>query len=326
MSAYAASVNAMFDGPPPAKARHAAGRFPSVISGPLRQPQLSTTNKTCFTMAFSATAPSLVKRNGMGPAAQTARAPVQIRADVRAVQTAQNVVEPRVLQGATTGDSLGPTATVEGELKSACKDWSMRARMSSRASKLQRGRDRCGLLAEKLDQHVRQREVEAAAECGQELAMLLAQGAMGRAEEERLASLLRLLARLHLEFGETDEALGAAKAALCLHPDPRAHWTNAQALQRAQQLEPAARAQLVAYALGSPPDEAAWKELLHELRRTRHYYHSQIAAKRRPKCGARRASWHGRGVLGEDAPTLGGCAVVSDRRRRPRPGRGSRRG
>ena len=117
--------------------------------------------------------------------------------------------------------------------------------------------------------------------------------------ERRLAALCRLLARLYLESDETDEALGAAKAALCLHLT-RAHWTSALALQRAKQLEPAANAQLALRAWPAA-GRAAWLELLRELQRTRHY-HGQVAPKQRPNSGYRRAGWHGRGDQGEGVP------------------------
>ena len=74
-------------------------------------------------------------------------------------------------------------------------------------------------MAVQLDGHMRQREAQAAAECGRELALLLAQcadrpadrqtsgrKALSLAESERLAALCRLLARLYLESDETDEA------------------------------------------------------------------------------------------------------------------------
>jgi hypothetical protein len=262
--AYAAAVDAMF--PAPVRARSAAGR----ASG-FRKAQMI------------ASAPNLIKRTGISAQTDEPKATAWRRASV------------------TTRNVLAPAAKIVGELENA-------------AAERRRGRERCAVLAGQLDNHMRQRETQAAAECGRELALLLAQCAdrpagsqvSGRvvpsqAESERLASLCRLLARLYLESDETDEALGAAKAALCLHPDSRAHWTSALALQRAKQLEPAANAQLAAYALGRRPDEAAWLELLRELQRTRHY-HSQVAPKQRPNSGYRRAGWHGRGDQGEGVP------------------------
>ena len=262
--AYAAAVDAMF--PAPVRARSAAGR----ASG-FRKAQML------------ASAPNLIKRTGICTQTDEPKATAWRRASV------------------TTRNVVAPAAKVVGELENA-------------AAERRRGRERCAVLAGQLDNHVRQREIQAAAECGRELALLFAQCAdrpaggqvSGRvvpsqAESERLAALCRLLARLYLESDETDEALGAAKAALCLHPDSRAHWTSALALQRAKQLEPAANAQLAAYALGRPPDEAAWLELLRELQRTRHY-HGQVVPKQRPNSGYRRAGWHGRGDQGEGVP------------------------
>jgi hypothetical protein len=152
--------------------------------------------------------------------------------------------------------------------------------------------ERCADLSEELHRLQREGRAAAAAECARELARLVATGRTK--EDERLASLLRLLARLHLDCDETDEALGAAGAALELQPDMRAHWTNSQVLQRARQLQPAGREQLAAYALGMPQQEEAMVQLLNQLQRTRQY-HNRIAPKERPSSGFRRCGWHGRG-------------------------------